>query len=435
MMRPLLILMMAWAGLLTVGCGKRSDTPKVGAPEKAAKQGEKSEKNEDEHDHSHGQGSGGEEHVTVSVQQQQANRFELAEAQERSVSRRIETTGTVGLNEARIARLRPLARGHILSVNVRPGDAVRKGQELLTYDNIEVGEVVGELLQTQARIDKARAEAAVAKKAIERARNLVDLGGIARTELERREVEGQSADAAIQAEAAKQRVWREKLLRFGLTSSEVDSLLNGRGGTPTSRELARVRLTAPFDGIVTKLSSAEGESIQPDTQLMELADTSTVWVQADVFERDLSSVRVGQTAIVRLEAYPDEAFQGKVTYIGDSVDRETRTTRIRCEVLNPNRRLKLDMYATVQLPGKGTQSVLMVPQGAVQQLEGKQAVFVREKEQEFAIRPVKTGASVEGWVEINEGLKPRETVVVRGSFVLRAEHLKAEMGEAGHSHD
>jgi cobalt-zinc-cadmium efflux system membrane fusion protein len=194
-------------------------------------------------------------------------------------------------------------------------------------------------------------------------------------------------------------------------------------------------LNAPFDGIVTKLSSAEGESIQPDTQLMELADISTVWVQADVFERDLSAVRGGQTAVIRLEAYPDEAFQGRVTYIGDAVDRETRTTRIRCEVPNPNRRLKLDMFATVQLPGKGTQSVLMVPQGAVQQLEGKQVVFVREKEQEFAIRPVKTGASAEGWVEIIEGVKPGETAVVRGSFVLKAEHLKAEMGEAGHSHD
>lgn len=374
------------------------------------------------------------EHVKVELDQQRANRFEFAEAQERSVTRLIQTTGTVAPNESRIARLRPLARGRILSVNVRIGDAVRKGQELLVYDNVELGEAIGQYLREFADIEKARTEAGVARRALERARNLVELGGIARTELDKREADAKNAEAAINAELADQAVWQEKLYRFGLQRPEIEALSAQNSKMP-HRESSRVKVTAPLDGIVLKMSAAEGEAIQPETQLFEIVDTSTVWVQADLYERDLSSVRVGDVATVFLEAYPDERFLGRVTYIGDMVDRESRTPKIRCEVPNPGRRLKLDQYATIQLPGKGERKVLMVPTGATQQLEGKTVVFVREESNEFEIRAVKTGVEVQGWIEIETGLKVGDTVVTRGSFVLKAEHMKAELGEAGHSHD
>ena len=374
------------------------------------------------------------EHVKVEIDQQRANRFEFAEAQERTVARLITTTGTVAPNESRIARLRPLARGRILSVNVRIGDAVRKGQELLAYDNVELGEAIGQYLRVNADIEKARTEAGVARRALDRAKNLVDLGGIARTELDKREADAKNAEAAINAEIAEQAVWQEKLYRFGLQGPEIEALATRKMAAP-QRERSRVTLSAPFDGIVLKMNAAEGEAIQPETQLFEIVDTSTVWVQADLYERDLTSVRVGDVATVTLEAYPDEKFRGRVTYISDTVDRDSRTPKIRCEVANPGRRLKLDQYATIQLPGKGDRRVLMVPVGAVQQLEGKTVVFVREEPNEFEIRAVKTGAEVQGWIEIESGVKAGDTVATRGSFVLKAEHMKAELGEAGHSHD
>ena len=386
------------------------------------------------HNHDKEEKEGEPEHVKVELDQQRANRFEFASAEERSVARVIQTTGTVSPNESRIARLRPLAKGRIVAVRVRIGDAVRKGQELLVYDNVELGEAVGQYLRGHAQIEQARTAAGVARRALERARNLVELGGIARTELDKREADAKNAEAAINAETAGQSVWQEKLYRFGLGRQDIEALAAQQPGT-APRESSHVSVRAPFDGIVLKMNAAEGEAVQPETQLFEVVDTSTVWVQADLYERDLSAVRLGDVATVLLEAYPGERFRGRVTHISDTVDRDSRTPKIRCEVSNPSRRLKLDMYATIQLPGQGDRRALMVPTGAVQQMEGRTVVFVREEPNEFQIRVVKTGAEMQGWVEIESGVKAGETVATRGSFVLKSEHLKAELGEAGHSHD
>lgn len=410
--------------------------------EKEEKKDAKASKKDDHADqhkgHDHAAGTHGSEdkaeHVVVELDQQKANRFDFAVAAERSASRTIQTTGTIAVNETRIVRLRPLARGRISSVKVRVGDAVRKGQELLTYDNVELGEAVAQYRRGTAQVERARTEAGVAKRALDRARNLVDLGGIARTELDKREADAKNAEAAIEAEIAEQSLWSEKLYRFGLTKSDIDALSSPRSGA-IPREASIVAVKSPLDGIVLKMSAAEGEAIQLETQLFEIADTTTVWVQADLYERDLSSVKVGDLATVLVEAYPDEKFRGRVTYISDVVDPDSRTPKIRCEVPNPTRRLKLDMYATIQLPGRGERKVLMVPAAAVQKLEGRDVVFVREEPNEFEIRAVRVGVEVQGWVEIESGIKAGETVATRGSFVLKAEHLKAELGEAGHSHD
>ncbi len=410
--------------------------------EKEEKKDAKSPKKDshaDEHKgHAHAAGEPGAEdkaeHVVVELDQQKANRFEFAKAEERSASRTIQTTGTISLNETKIARLRPLSRGRVSSVRVRVGDAVRKGQELLTYDNVELGEAVAQYRRGAAQIARARTEAGVAGRALERARNLVDLGGIAKTELDKREADAKNAEAAIEAEIAEQSLWNEKLYRFGLGKSDIEALSTQRSGA-IPREASIVAVRSPLDGIVLKMNAAEGEAIQLETQLFEIVDTSTVWVQADLYERDLSAVKVGDLATVLVEAYPEEKFRGRVTYISDVVDPDSRTPKIRCEVPNPGRRLKLDMYATIQLPGRGERKVLMVPAGAVQKLEGRDVVFVREEPNEFEIRAVRLGVEVQGWIEIESGIKAGETVATRGSFVLKSEHLKAELGEAGHSHD
>ncbi len=405
---------------------------------KDAKAARKDGHTEDHKGQDHGAGDHGAdgkaEHVVVELDQQKANRFEFATAEERSASRTIQTTGTISLNETKVARLRPLSRGRISTVSVRVGDAVRKGQELLSYDNVELGEAVAQYRRGTAQVQRARTEAGVASRALERARNLVELGGIAKTELDKREADAKNAEAAIEAEIAEQSLWNEKLYRFGLGKSDIDALSSQRSGA-IPRQASIVAVRSPLDGIVLKMNAAEGEAIQLETQLFEIVDTSTLWVQADLYERDLSSVKVGDVATVSVEAYPDEKFRGRVTYISDVVDRDSRAPKIRCEVPNPGRRLKLDMYATIQLPGRGERKVLMVPAGAVQKLEGRDVVFVREEPNEFEIRPVRLGVEVQGWIEIVTGIKAGETVATRGSFVLKSEHLKAELGEAGHSHD
>lgn len=393
------------------------------------KKSEKKEAKTEGHEH------GGTEHVTVSAEQQRANRFDFAAAEERSLARVIETTGSVGPNESRMARLRPLGRGRILSVKVRIGDTVRKGDELLAYDNIELGEAVAQYVRMNAQVDRARTEAAVAHRALERAKNLVALGGIARNELDKREADALKAEAVVAAEVADQSLWTEKLYRFGMSRRDIQDL-TAKNTSQSHRELSAMLIRAPFDGVVLQVNTAEGETVQPDTQLFEIADTSTVWVQADLYERELGAVRRGESVVVMLEAYPGERFSGRITHIADTIDPSSRTAKIRCEVANPDRRLKLSMFATILIPGRGERRALMIPSGALQQLEGRSVVFVREEENgPFEIRTVRAGTEISGWTEIESGLKAGETVVNRGSFVLKAEHLKGELGEAGHSHD
>jgi len=437
-----LLITFACAGLGLTGCGPEKKTATAEKHDDHdghdhAKETKAKEAKDDHEGHDHAKeekGHEGEEHVTLKADQQKANRFEFAEAQMRTLGRSIQTTGTVAANEARIARVRPLARGRVLKVQVRVGDAVKKGQEMATFDNIELGEAIGEYRRLIASVDKAKTEAAVTQRAVERAKALVELGGMARSELDKREADAQNAQAVIQEQLAEQSILHEKLHRFGLEDPQIDALAV-RQASDLRRTSSVASIRAPQDGIVLKVTTTEGEAIQADSPLFEIVDTSVVWVQADLYDRDLNQVRVGDAATVTLEGYPNEKFAGRVTYIGDTVDPNSRTPKIRCEVANPGRRLKLDMYATIQLPGRGDRQTLMIPNGALQQLEGKTVVFVREAPETFEIRPVKTADESQGWMEIAHGLKAGETVAVRGSFVLRAEHQKAEMGEHGHSHD
>lgn len=410
--------------LALTGCGEKR------APDQAVTETSK----KDAKPGPEGEHAGGEKHeeVKVNAEQQKAARFEFVQAEVRSGARTVETTATVTANETRMALLRALSTGRVARVMVRSGDPVKSGQALLTYDNIELGEALGEYLRALTTVERAKTEADVAGRSVERAQSLVGLGAVARADLDRRDAERNNALAAIRSQNAELARIGLKLRRFGVTDDEIAEFAGGKGGL--NRELPLTTLRAPFDGIAVKVMTSEGETVQTDTQLIQLIDTSTVWVQADVYQQDLAAIRTGSPAVVRAEAYPGESFRGRITLIADSVNPETRTTRVRVEVPNPQRRLKLDMYVTVQLPAVGERPMLAVPAVAIQQIEGRPSVFVKENDTTFVVRPVKLGPELRGYVEILDGLKAGETLVARGSFTLRSEHAKGEIGEEGHKH-
>ena len=188
-------------------------------------------------------------------------------------------------------------------------------------------------------------------------------------------------------------------------------------------------ISAPFSGVVTKVDAAPGQVVDSEDQLFSVADLSRVWVQAEVYEKDLGRVQVGQRAIVRVETYPDEEFTGRVTYISDVLDPQTRTARVRCEVANPGTRLKVDMFATVHVPTKFNRIAVAIPQAAIQQVEESTVVFVRKSETEFEARQVEVGNTVSGLVEIVSGLSEGEPVVIEGAFHLKSIIAGKELGE------
>ncbi|MEJ2110934.1 MAG: efflux RND transporter periplasmic adaptor subunit, partial [Acidobacteriota bacterium] len=144
---------------------------------------------------------------------------------------------------------------------------------------------------------------------------------------------------------------------------------------------------------------------------------------------DLSNVKTGKKVYVRVSSYPEKVFQGTITYVADTLEPKTRTAKVRCEVDNRNGLLKLEMFATVEIPVDRTQAVLAVPDSAIQRLEGSPVVFVRASEEEFQMREVETGISSGGYTEIRSGVRAGDALVSRGSFIVKSAFLKDFIGE------
>ena len=351
----------------------------------------------------------------------------VVQAQVRTVQQLIRATGSIGPNESRLAHIRPLARGRIEKVHVRLGDRVRARQSLVDYDNIELGESIGAYLSAVAGLEKAKTEAEVARRSLERARSLVELGAVARAEFERRDAEYRNALASINRQKADISTVEEKLHRFGLTDTDLQKL-SPQVSSDYHREASHATLTAPFDGVIVKYNVAEGEVVGADDELFTLADLSTVWVLADVYEKDIALIREGQEARIITDAYPGEVFRGRITYVSDTLDPKTRTAKVRCEVPNPDGRLKLEMFVTVELPTPLGRQALMVPSTAIQQIDDQPVVFVKTGEARFERRNVRLGVNSKGWVEVTSGVREGEPVVAEGSFHLKSALLRERIG-------
>lgn len=315
-------------------------------------------------------------------------------------------TGTVRPIESRVTHLRPLARGRITEVLVKVGDRVERGQALLRYDNVEAGELLSQYRASSAELQRLRVQQASSARIVQRNQNLVRLGAVPAKELELAQAEQESILESIKAQESIRAGIAAKLNRFGMT---VDA----------SHEMPVTTLRAPFTGLITEQNASVGEMVDSQDSLFAVADLSDVWVQADVYERDLSRVRVGQPAIITSAAYPGRQFPARVAYVSDIVDPETRTIRVRCEARNADTALKLGMFVWVDLPDALAPSGIVVPIDAVQEVSGRQVVFVRSPEGLIRPRPVKAGRAAGTMVAILEGLQPGDEYATAGSFHLR----------------
>jgi cobalt-zinc-cadmium efflux system membrane fusion protein len=286
-------------------------------------------------------------------------------------------------------------------------------------DNVEATDIASQLAAARSELQRLKSQLAAVERQAERSRRLVDLGAAPQKEYEFSAAEKNALDANIRAQESTISGLTTQLHRFGVTDPKP-----GQSVTTT--------ITAPFSGVVTKASAAPGQVIDPEDQLFEIADLSHVWVQAEVYEKDLGRVQVGQNAVIEVETYPDERFAARVTYISDVLDPQTRTARVRCEVPNPGIRLKVDMFATVQVPTKFNRTAIAVPQAAIQQVEQSAVVFVRRTDTSFEARRVQTGNSVSGAVEVVSGLREGEPIVIEGAFHLKSIIAGQELGEDHH---
>jgi membrane fusion protein, copper/silver efflux system len=314
--------------------------------------------------------------VTVSPERVQMLGVRTEVATARSLTRSIRAVGTIAINERQIAVVAPRFEGWIekLLVNTT-GQPVRRGQPLFEVYSPDLA------LAEQEYVLARQAGPSIADATLTRLRN------------------------------------------FGLPADEIARLK--RSGV-VSKTLT---LGAPIDGVVLEKNAVEGMHFAPGDTLYRIADLSTVWLLADVFEQDLALVRPGEAAKLSIAAYPDKAFEGKVTFVYPTVAATTRTAKVRIEIPNPNDLLKPDMYANVEIAAPvGSAPVVAVQDSAVLDSGTRRAVLVDRGEGRFEPRPVTTGRRADGYVEIRDGLQANERVVIGANFLIDAEsNLRAAL--------
>ena len=339
----------------------------------------------------------------------------------------IQATGVVAPNETRVAHVRLLARGRVDKVFVRAGDRVAADEPLLVYDNVEVGDLAGDYVAAVAAVERALAAADVAKRSLERATKLVDVGGMGRGEFERRDAEHKRALGEVTSARATVTNIERKLHRFGLDANELAQLRKSEGDAAS---WSRTTVRAPFGGVVTAAAVAPGEAVDTESDLFTVADLSTVWVIGDVYQKDIAVVRRGQDVQITTESYPGETFTGRITYVSDMLDPNSRTVKVRCEVPNRDGRLKLQMFVTIGIPTTTVRKdTLVVPTAAVQQIDNDAVVFVQTGDHTFEKRVIQVGTGAGGWVPVMAGLKTGERVVVEGAFMLKSKLKAGSIGE------
>lgn len=342
--------------------------------------------------------------------------LETAQVAEKEMKEYLQVTGTVQPIDSQIGHVRPLAKGRLQEIMAKVGDRVTKGQALARFDNIEAGELAAQYESAQAELRRLKVQQATSLRQSERSRRLVEIGAVPQKELEAAVSETKALEASIEGQDSVIAGIAARLKRFGLNYS-------------TLRNSTQTVIASPFNGVIVKAAVAPGEVVAEDTDLFQIADLSKVWVQAEVYEKDLDKVATGQSAFITVDTYPGRTFTGAVSYIGDILDPQTRTTRVRCEVVNPGIALKLDMFATVRLPTKFSQRGVSVPNSALQQWEDKNFVFIKTAGTKFEAREVSTGKVINGETEIVSGLKAGDAIVVNGAFHLKSIVRSKQMGD------
>jgi cobalt-zinc-cadmium efflux system membrane fusion protein len=362
----------------------------------------------------------------IDLSPEAARNFRLATATvaRRPLARSIRVTGVVALNELRLAHINPLARGRVQVMEVAVGQRVRAGERLAILDALDLAEARHQLASAQAALRQAGAEAATARAALQRGRDLVRGGALAQSELDRRQSDMARAEAAVQTRTVEAEHWREMLERYspalrnqspaGDAGSQAVSL------AAPSPEDARGAILAPFDGTILSIGATPGELVDTNREIFALADLGVMWVQADVPERDLGALQIGAAASIAVEAYPGRRFPGVVAYVADQLDARTGTAKVRCEIANPDGALKANMFAVVEIAAPLGRDGLVVPDAAVQSVDGQEVVFVRLAETRFGRRDVRLGLRAGGVTEVIDGVAADQVVATEGSFRLKA---------------
>jgi len=315
----------------------------------------------------------------------------------------IRLPGVVEPNAYRQVVVTPLVAGRVTKVGPALGDRVRRGQMLAEIYSPALAEAQTRFVSAVAMLDAHDRE-------LQRTQKLVEIGAASRQELEKVHAEHAAQTAALQSA-------RSQLELLGVSPAALDAMAPGTGVSATTS------VPAPLDGVVTERGANVGLNVDPATRLFTIVDLSSVWVVADLYEKDFSRVSVGSEAAITMSGRPGATLRGRVSYVDPQVNADTRTAKVRIEVPNPGGELRLGMYADVVVSGAPGTSAPGVPRNAVQNVGDRTVVYLANPKEpgKFVEREVRLGQASGGQVEVVSGVQPGDVVVTEGSFFVRAE--------------
>jgi cobalt-zinc-cadmium efflux system membrane fusion protein len=348
-------------------------------------------------------------------------------AKKRKLTSHLIAPARLSFNTEAMAVIGVAVQGRVAEVKVRAGDSVKKRDELLIVESPELGEAQSDLLQKRTAVITAEGAVEPAKGAFDRAKTLFQKSqGISLTELQKREVEYKAAQNALLTAQAASAAAENKLSLLGMDAPAIEQL------TRTSKINPKYVVRSPLAGMVVERTVNLGELVKPEREkLLVVADTSALWAIVDVPEARLREVTKESKVTISVPAAGDKSFDGTVSHVAPSVDEATRSVKMRVEIkADPS--LKPGMFAQADITSKaktdnGEDEVLAVPDGAIQTVNGSTAVFIPVKGEEntFAVRLVSVGDTIGGTVSIISGLNEGEPIVTAGTFILKADLLKA----------
>lgn len=318
-------------------------------------------------------------------------------------------------NEDRTARLGASAEGRVLAVHVRPGDRVTRGQVLVTLQSPAASAAQAEIARARAEVSSRRAQATYAKAARDRAQRLLDLKAMPRQDYERAIADDELAQAAFrQAEA--------ELVRAVTTAEQL-----GAGVDPASAS-GEIALRAPLAGVVLARTAVPGAVVAAGAPLVVVTDVSSLWLTINAPEKLAPLFQRGRALRFAVSAFPADTFTARIDAVGAGLEPDTRTLLVRAVTGSASGRLKPEMLASVVVEGASNVRAVLVPDDAVQTLNGKSVVFIAMPDAaggaHVMAREVVVGSRSQGRAAVIRGLAPGDTVVTEGAIAVKAQLQK-----------
>jgi membrane fusion protein, heavy metal efflux system len=328
----------------------------------------------------------------------------------------VKVPGKIIPNQNQVAIISPFIESSVNCIFANVGDRVKEGDLLLCLISPEIGIL-------RAEHDRAKADLNIKIQNFERRKKLFDENIISEKSYQEAQLEKNVAEVSYNYA-------HQKLLAMGVTEDEVEN-------PPTDHSDAigsTIHIKSPIDGVVTFRNASIGQKVDNSSKIYEIMNLDNVWLEADIFEKDLTKIKMGQSVNVRVSAYENEMFTGKIFYIGSTLHKITKTIKIMVEIPNRSERLKPGMFANTNILIGRKENALVIPKAAVLEDENLQVVFIKETEG-YHRHVIQTGIISDNFVEIISGIGAKSVVVTQGNYQLKSKMKMSGIDpHAGHVH-